>query len=100
MSSDEDKDEELVAKWIVKKRQKRLPVEQPNQQIGKDLIINVDQHAPDKQFKRSNDSMESFVKEVFGSIKPPVFSSLDNYSGIFDPSNSLVSCQIYLQNLF
>lgn len=99
MSSDKDKVEEPVAKWIIKKRQKRLPTEPPDHQIVKDLIINDDQCALDKQFKRSNDPLESFVKEVFGSIKPPILSSLNNCLGIFDPNNSLVSFQIYLQKL-
>ena len=92
ISRDEDKTEEPIARWIVKKRQKWLPIEEPDQQIVKDLIINTEQHVLDKQSKGSNDSMELFFKEVFGSIKPPVISALNNYSGISDPSNSWVSC--------
>ena len=63
-------------------------MDQPNPKIVKDLITNTKQHVIDKQFKGSNDSMDSFIKEVFGSIKPLVIYALNNCSGISHPSNS------------
>ena len=62
-------------------------MEQPDQQIVKDLINNIEQQAPDKQSEVNNDSMESFIEESFGSIKEPIISGLINYSRIYDPSN-------------
>ena len=59
-----------------------------DQQIVKDLIINTEQHILAKQSEGNSDSMESFIEEALRSIKAPVISGLNNYLGIFDPSNS------------
>lgn len=48
VTSDEDNIEKPLARWIFKKKQKQLPMEKPDQQIIKDLIINTKERVPDK----------------------------------------------------
>ena len=88
VTSDEDNVEEIVARWIFKKKHKRLPMEKPDHQIIKDLIINTEEHAPDKHPEGDKDSMELFIKEAFENIKAPLISRFIKYSGISEPSNS------------
>jgi len=76
-----------VAKWIVKKKKKHLPIEKPDQQIVKDLVINTKQQMPAKKFEGHYHSPETFIEEAFRSIITLVISGLNNYSGIFDRSN-------------
>ena len=40
-SSEQDNPKELVVRWIVKKKNKHLLIEKPDQQIVQDLIINT-----------------------------------------------------------
>ena len=63
-------------------------MEKPDQQIVKDLMINTEQHAPDKHFEGNNDSMELFIEEESGSIKAPIIFGPINCLGISNPSNS------------
>ena len=63
-------------------------MKKPGQRIVKDLIKNIEKHMPAKQFKGDSNSTESFIEEAFRSIKAPIISDLNNYSGISDPSNS------------
>ena len=44
VTSDEDGAKEFVSRWIYKKKEKRLPIEKPDQQIIKDLVINSEEH--------------------------------------------------------
>ena len=88
VTSDEDNIEEPMSKWIFKKKQKRLSMKEPNQQIIRDLIINTEEHAPDEQLKGDKDSMELFIKEALKNITTPVISGFINYSGISDLSHS------------
>ena len=46
LSSDEEGPIEPVAKWTISKKRKRSPKEDPDQQLIKDLIINIKQKKP------------------------------------------------------
>ena len=93
-TSDEDDVKEHAVRFIYKKKKKRLHFEKPNQQIIKDLVINIEDHVPEKQPNKDGYWMKLLIKEAFKNIKPPTISSAINYSGISDPKNSWVSCQI------
>jgi hypothetical protein len=82
VTSDEDNTEEPMSRWILKKNQKRLSMKEPDQQIIRDLVINTEEHAPDKQLEGDKYSMELFIKEAFENIKELVISDFINYSGI------------------
>ena len=78
VTSDEDNVEEHVSRWILKKKQKRLPMEKQDQQIIKDLIINTEDHVPNKQPEGDKDSMELFSKESIENIEASVISCFIN----------------------
>ena len=84
----EDNSEEPMARWIFKKKQKRLPMEKSNQKIIKDLIINTEEHALDKQLEGDKHLMELLIKEAFEHIKAPLISGFINYLGISYFNNS------------
>ena len=88
MSSDKDNLEELVARWIVKKKRKHPPIENLDQQIVKDLIINTKQQDPTKQSEGHCHSTKTFIEEAFRRIMTPVISGLNNCLGISDLGNS------------
>ena len=100
ISSEEDGVEEPVSKWIIRKERKRSPQEDPDQQMVKDLIINIKQQESTQQSIKQHHSMDTIIEESFKNIMIPIISGPNNYSGISDPSNSQVSFQIYLYNLF
>ena len=74
--------------WILKKKKKRLPMEKPDTQIFKDLIINIEEHVPVKQLEGEKYLMELFIKEAFENSKAPIISRFINYLEIFEPNNS------------
>ena len=88
VTSDEDGTKEPAARWTHKKKKKSLPIEKLDNQIIKDLVINHEDHVPEKQVEEDGDWMKLLIKEAFKNIKVPVVSSIINCSGIFDPSNS------------
>ena len=91
VTSDEDGVEEPTSRWIHKKKNKRLPIENPNQQIIKDLVINSKEQVPEKYPEEDGDWTKLLIKEAFKNIKAPVISGSINCSGISDRSNSRVS---------
>ena len=59
-----------------------------DQQIVKDMIINIEHKTAAKQFEEDSNSTKSFIEEAFRSIKALVILGLNNYSGISYPNNS------------
>ena len=45
-SEEEDPPKEMATKWIIGKKRKCPPLDQPNQQMVKGLIINIKQEKP------------------------------------------------------
>ena len=76
--SDEDGAKEPTTKWIYKKKQKWLPFENTDQQVIKDLVINREEHVPQKQPKEDGDWTKLLIKEAFKNIKDLVISSIIN----------------------
>ena len=86
-SSEQDSLEEPVARWIVRKKRKRLPIEEPDREIIQDLITNTKQQEPTQQSEGHRHSMKTFIEEAFRSIMIPVIFFPNNCLGISDPSN-------------
>ena len=88
VSSKEDGPEESVSRWIIGKKRKRLPQDQPDQQMVKDLIINIKQEEPIQQSARQCHSMKTNIEEAFKNIVILIISGSNKFSGISDPGNS------------
>jgi hypothetical protein len=54
----------------------------------KDLVINNKEDALERQAEEAKDWTQLYMKEAFQDIKEPIIYGVNNFSGIFDPSNS------------
>ena len=68
ISSDEEGFAEPVVKRIVGKKRKWLSEEQPDQQLVRDLVINVKQKNPTQPSTKQHKSKQLFIDEAFKNI--------------------------------
>ena len=87
LSSEEEGPTKLVTKWIIGKKRKCLPKEQPDQQLVKDLIINVKKENLAQPSAKQRNSKETIIDEAFKNIPNTKIPGLHYCSKIFDPSN-------------
>ena len=71
VSSKEDGLEDSVTRWIIGKKRKRLPQEEPDQHIVQDLIINIKQQIA-QQSMGHHHSMKTVIEEASKNIVIPI----------------------------
>lgn len=84
ISSKEKGPIEPIAKWIIGRKRKHSPKVQLDQQLVKDLIINVKQEEPTQPSAKQYNSKKTIIDESFKNILNTKISSLHNYSKISD----------------